>query len=292
MKEQEEQAGQPKPFYQKDAITLYHGDCSAVLTKAGLQADLILTSPPYDDVRDYGIPPFDFEAVATACTDALKEGAVLVWIVADGFSENAKTGTSMRQALGFMEMGLRLHDVMVYQKSGLFNRTKVRYAQAWEYMFILSKGRPATVNLLTDRPNVTAGRKTINYYNGFGRRPNGRIAAPTSKQAGIASTTPPEGVRTNVWTYPVGGNGNQRGQHAAKSDHPAPFPLALANDHILTWTNPGDTVLDPLAGSGTTLRAAKDLGRNGIGIEIKESYCRDTARWMAQEVLHIPLAGQ
>ena len=279
----------PEPYHRERDITLYHGDCAQVLPHLTGQADLIITSPPYDGLRDYDAPPFDFDSVSLGCHNALKPGGVLVWITADGFLNQAKTGTSMRHAIAFMELGLNLHDVMVYQKLGIFNRTNVRYAQAWEYMFILTKGKPSTVNLLTDRPNTTAGHKAINYYNGFGRRPNGQIASPSNRQNGIPKETPQYGIRTNIWAYPVGGSGNQTGDPQRRNDHPAPFPLALAKDHILTWTNPGDTVMDPMAGSGTTLRAAKDLGRSAIGIETNKAFCQSITGWLSQEVFDLEM---
>ena len=128
---------------------------------------------------------------------------------------------------------------------------------------------------------------SLNYYNGFGRRPDGRISSPSSRQNGVPHPTPELGIRTNIWTYPVGGNGNQTGNPGKTHHHPAPFPLALAKDHIISWTNPGDIILDPLLGSGTTLRAAKDLGRSGIGIEIKETFCQSAADWLSQEVMDL-----
>lgn len=277
----------PLPFHQETGIAIYHGDSAEIIDDLHIKADLIVTSPPYDGLRDYGIPDFDFPAMAQACVNALKPGATLVWIVADGFINHTKSATSMKQALAFIDLGLNLHDVMVYHKQGLFNRTNVRYAQAWEYMFILTKGKPKTVNLLHDRPNATAGRKTLNYYNGFGRRPDGRIAAPAKNPPSGPTATPEQGIRTNIWSYPVGGNGNQTGNAHYKNEHPARFPLALARDHILSWSNPGDTVLDPMAGSGTTIRAAKDLGRLATGIDIKESYCRSITEWLAQEVFDL-----
>ena len=66
--------------------------------------------------------------------------------------------------------------------------------------------------------------------------------------------------------------------------HPARFPLQLARDHILSWTNPGDLVIDPMTGSGTTLRAAADLERRAIGIEINPEYCQLIRRRLAQSV--------
>ena len=277
------------PDHQEDSIHVYIADCVDLLPQLALQADLILTSPPYDGLRRYGGHPFDFPAVAQACVDALAPGGVLVWIVADGTTAGSRSGTSMRQALHFIdELGLSLHDHMVYQRLGLFNRTHVRYCPAWEHMFILSKDSPKTVHLLSDRPNVTAGRRVRHYYNGFGRKPHGETQRPRPDKR--ASPTPEFGVRTNIWPYAVGGHGNQTGSPNLASNHPAPLPLALAKDHILSWTDPGDLVLDPMAGSGTTLRAAKDLGRRAIGIEIHRSYLPDIRTKLAQQVLPLEQA--
>lgn len=273
-----------RPAYEENSLSVYIGDCAQLLPLLNLKADLILTSPPYDSLREYGGHPFDFQAVAQACADALSPGGVLVWVAGDGIADGARTGTSMRQALHFMNLGLKLHDHMVYQRLGLFNRTHVRYCPAWDHMFVLSNGRPKTVNLLEDRPNATAGRRTINYNNGFGRRPDGTPITPSNNPRS-PTITPTHGVRTNVWPYPVGGNGNQTGDPSTPNLHPAPFPLALARDHILTWTNPDDLVLDPMLGSGTTLRAAKDLGRRSLGIEIHPPYLSIITAKLAQQVL-------
>ena len=67
--------------------------------------------------------------------------------------------------------------------------------------------------------------------------------------------------------------------------HPAVFPPQLARNHILSWTTPGDLVIDPMADSGTTLRAAADLRRRPIGIEINPKYCELIRRRLAQSML-------
>ena len=273
------------PAHAEPTVNVYHGNCALILPQLDIQADLLLTSPPYDKVRNYGGHTFHFPTVAQACYDAIAPGGVLVWIVADGIRDHARTGTSMRQALHFMQLGLRLHDHMVYEKMGLFNRTHVRYCPAWQHMFVLSKGPLKTVNLLQDRPNATAARRVRHYYGGFGRKPNGVRSRPRPDKAAVA--TPDSGIRTNIWTYPVGGHSNQSGSTAPAPIHPAAFPLALARDHIASWTKPGDMVIDPMAGSGTTLRAAKDLNRLAIGIEIHEPYLQEIRDKLAQQVLRL-----
>ena len=237
------------PDHAEPQIALYIGDCAVVLPRLDLRASLILTSPPYDGLRHYGGHPFDFPAVAQACVDALAPGGVLVWIVTDGTTKRGRTGNSMRQALHFMDLGLLLHDHMVYQRLGLFNRTPVRYCPTWDHMFVLSNGPPRIVHLLDDRPNATAGRRTINYNNGFGRRPDGAPSDPRTTHR-LPTITPSHGIRTNIWPYPVGGNGNQTGDPAHTSQHPAPFPLALAREPYTQLDRPGRPRPRPHGGIG------------------------------------------
>jgi len=92
-------------------------------------------------------------------------------------------------------------------------------------------------------------------------------------------------IRGNVWKYTVGTNSTTQDKYAF--EHPAIFPEALAKDHVASWSNPGDVVLDPFAGSGTTLKAAKELNRRFIGIEINPEYVAICHRRLAQEVLNL-----
>ena len=256
---------------------IIHGDASEVLPTLDVKANLILTSPPYDNLRDYGGHGFDFDRMADACVNALADGGVLVWVVADATVDGSETGASFRQALGFMERGLKLHDTMIYRKKGNGGRTYLkRHSSGFEFMFVFSKGWPASVSLIADRPTKYSGTRTgITTL----RNSDGSLGVRYGKKT--PSTVP----RDNVWEYEIGY------AHSAETidahNHPAIFPLALAKDHIRTWTNPGDVVLDPMAGSGTVLRAAKDLGRNSIAIEIHEPYVDLIRRRMAQEVMEL-----
>ena len=266
-----------KPYYEHDGVTLYHGDCADVLPAVGVKANLILTSPPYDNLRDYGGHGFDFDRVADACVAALAEGGVLVWVVADATVDGSETGTSFRQALGFMERGLKLHDTMIYRYGNSNGKTyNARHSSGFEYMFVLSNGKPNTVQMIIDKSNRWAG--TSHWGTPTIREKDGtlHIRAPR--------IIPDFGPRDNVWEY-KNGHGFSAADFAEAHAHPAIFPLPLAKDHITTWTNPGDVVLDPMAGSGTTLRAAKNLGRKAIGVEIHEGYLHIITERMAQEVL-------
>ena len=260
---------------------VYHRDCADILPMLREQADLVLTSPPYGNVREYGGHGFDFQGIAGTLADAVKPGGVLVWVVGDTAIDGVKSGTPMKQAMAFMELGLDLYDTMIYEKSSAMPRPR-RYSSAWEYMFVLSKGRPSTVNLLRDKPNIWKGKWRTSHHASGRDRDGGRKHRPVDG----GYTYPDIGVRNNIWRYSVGMN-HSAPDFAGAHAHPAIFPLALATDHIRTWTNVGDMVVDPMAGSGTTLRAAMNLDRQYIGIEIEESYLDIISGRMAQQALHL-----
>ena len=257
--------------YEKDGITLHCGDnCETMLLMPAESVDLVVTSPPYDDLRTYGGHSWDFYGVAWNLKRLLKPGGVIVWNVADATKEGGETGTSMRQAMYFQTLGLQLFDTMIYEKDGVSFPDANRYQQCWEYMFVFSKGMPAVRNLIEDRKNVSFGRLVT----GTDRNKDG-----TTREASCKGNPIKEfGVRWNVWRLNnTAENGKRR--------HPAPFPEALARDHILTWSNEGDTVLDPFSGSGTTIKMARETGRRGIGIEINEEYCQIAVTRLRQRLL-------
>jgi DNA modification methylase len=239
--------------------TIVTGDAAEVLAQLPAECiDLTVTSPPYDGLRKYNGYVFDFEAIAGQLVRATKPGGVIVWVVADQTVDGSETGTSFRQALFFMDLGMKLHDTMIFMPSGVGAKgSHYAYWQAFEYMFVFSKGQPNTVNRIRDKANTTAGdrRGSSRKYNAI----NSRISH--------GYTISELGVRTNVWVYKVG---NTSGDD--QTDHPAPFPEALARDHILSWSNAGDVVLDPFMGSGTTGKMAKELGRPFLGIDISAEY--------------------
>jgi len=239
--------------------TIYTGDNVATLkTFPDACIDLVVTSPPYDNLRTYGGHTWDFEGVARELTRVLKPGGVIVWVVADATVNGSETLTSMRQAIHFKDVcGLRVHDTMIWNKGSFtaVGALKYRYAQVFEYMFILTKGNVKTFNPLKDRVNKVKGK-----IGGKLRRADGSMVQMSTD--GKERTE--YGQRFAIWDMPpCGGN---------TSGHPAPFPLALARDHILSWSNEGDVVLDPFAGSGTTCLAARDAGRRYVGIEINAEY--------------------
>lgn len=223
--------------------------------------DLTVTSPPYDNLRDYKGYTFDFETLAKELYRVTKPGGVVVWVVGDAVVDGSKTLTSYRQAIKAKEIGFNIYDVIIYEKSGSAPPHSGRYFNSFEYMFIFTKGRPKTVNILEDKPNIWAGANTGNITR---REKDGGLTSKGNKKIKEL------GVRTNVWRY-----FNGRGQ-AAKDltahKHPAIFPEALAKDHIISWSNKGDVVFDPFMGSGTTAVAALDVSRNYIGAEIAKEY--------------------
>lgn len=236
--------------------TLYQGDCLEILPTLG-KVDAIITSPPYDNLRQYGEKQsiFEWSRFVRPIAKKLLEGGVLVWNVADGVERGSESGTSFRQALAFMDAGLRLHDTMLYLKTNVNFPESVRYENGFEYMFVFSNKSPATFNPIRDRPNKYAGRA----MSGTDRHRDGTLK-PISGLGKLVNRT---GKRFNWWflTNSQPDNG-----------HPAPMPYAMAADHITSWTNPGETILDPFMGSGTTGVACAKMGRKFIGIELEPKY--------------------
>lgn len=224
--------------------------------------DLTVTSPPYDNLRTYNGFSFNFEEVAKELYRITKDGGVVVWVVNDATINGSETGTSFRHALYFKEIGFNLES-MIWEKtgSGCLGSNKF-YGQNFEYMFVLTKGFPKTTNLICDRENkIKNGSVKVN--GAIGKDGKG-----TNRTIQIK----PFGKRNNIWRFDTQKN----------SKHPAPFPEQLANDHIISWSNPGDLVFDPFLGSGTTAKMALLTGRNYCGIDISEEYCEIARKRLEQ----------
>ena len=194
----------------------------------------------------------------------MKEGSVLVWVVMDVTVDGGETGDPYRQVLDFKDAGLKLHDTMIWRKRGSNGLSwKNRHCNGFEFMFVFSKGRPKTVNIIKDVPAKYAGKRYPSTY----RKKDGSMSIRNKDSRIIPKFV----SRDNVWSFSHGRHNSAESSLA--HDHPAIFPLKLAQDHIKTWTNEGDLVLDPMAGSGTVLYASRSLGRRSVGIDTYEPYC-------------------
>lgn len=223
--------------------------------------DLTVTSPPYDNLRSYNGFSFSFEQVAKELYRITKNGGVVVWIVGDSTVKGSESGTSFKQALYFKEIGFNLHDTMIYQAEKIpLNHN--RYEQKFEYMFVLSKGKPKTFNPIMINC-VHAGDKLTATF-----RHTGKQTQTAHNEGNVKNNK----IKGNVWFYNTGFMKTTKDKYAY--EHPAMFPEQLANDHIISWSNPGDLIFDPFNGSGTTCKMAKLNDRNYIGVDISDEYCQ------------------
>lgn len=234
---------------------IFNEDCLETMSKIDAESiDLVVTSPPYDNLRDYNGFSFDFEKVSKALFRVMKKGGVVVWVVGDATIKGSESGTSFRQALGFIDAGFRLHDTMIWRKTNPMPKVKTkRYFDVFEYMFIFSKDQPKTFNPIT-QPTKFGGQV---YSSTVKNITKGKER--TQKTFVLNS----ERYKDNIWEIAVAQN---------KTAHTAVFPEQIATDHILSWSNEGDLVYDPFIGSGTTALAAIKNKRNWIGSEISSDY--------------------
>lgn len=227
--------------------------------------DLTITSPPYDNLRDYKGYSFDFESIAKELYRVTKDGGVVVWIVGDATIKGSETGTSFKQALYFKECGFRLHDTMIWKKINPMPVNDKRYQQSFEYMFIFSKGKPNTTNLIMIEKTGGTLKRQKNKMSTSQTGKNGELVNYTNYKGG---DRPNKTKKKNIFEYQIGFNAK-----GDKTKHPATFPEKLANDHIISWSNENDLVYDPFMGSGTSAKMAILNNRNWIGSEISKEYC-------------------
>lgn len=246
----------------KSKIDLRQGNCLELMKNIPQRSvDLVVTSPPYDNLRLYNTGKYkgnDYNSIIKELYRIMKQGGVVVWVVADQTVKGSETLTSFRQAIMFQEQGFNVHDTMIWNKDTSAFPSRNRYNNVFEYMFVFSKGKPKTFNPIKDKPNKYAG---LNIHGTF-RNTDGTITKRNDKWK--ERKVSKYGMRNNVWNIPT--------EKKNKTGHPAVFPLQLAKDHIISWSNEGDTVLDIFMGSGTTGVACKELNRNFIGMELDEEY--------------------
>jgi len=263
-----------KPYYETGLGRLYHGSCLDIMPELE-QVDLTVTSPPYDNLRTYNGYDFNFEGIAKELYRITKDGGVVVWIVADATINGSETGTSFKQALYFKEIGFNLHDTMIYKRRAA-PLTHKRYEQGFEYMFIFCKGNISTFNGIQTPRKWTDNRKIKHIR----REKDGSADLGYSGQSEYV-------LRDNVWKIFAGGGSSDK----IASKHPAIFPEALAQDHILSWSNPNDIVLDPMVGSGTVAKMCERLNRRWLACETSEEYCKIAKQRIKQELSQKKLPG-
>ncbi|GHT21254.1 hypothetical protein FACS189419_01860 [Planctomycetales bacterium] len=220
--------------------------------------DLTVTSPPYDNIRDYNGYTFNAEPIAKELFRITQKGGVVVWVVGDKIVKGNKTLTSFRHALLFQKVGFNVHDTMIYKKKNTPFMRSNAYTNCFEYMFVFCKGSPNTFNPLKD--------KTVRH--GFEMLVHNKGADGVNKK--IRKELKKEKTKNNIWEYAVGLGGSTNDRIAFQ--HPAVFPEKLAEDHILSWTNAGDIVFDPMCGSGTVCKMAYLNGRQYLGCDISAEY--------------------
>lgn len=227
--------------------------------------DLTVTSPPYDNLRDYNGYDFDFESIAKELYRVTKQGGVVVWVVNDETKNGSESLTSAKQKIFFREQcGFNIHDTMIYKKRNTLPLNDNRYEPAFEYMFVLTKGKPSVFNPLKELKIWIDKRNTKQ----CGKEKDGSKVIGFAKQSRYK-------VKTNVWDYKTGGGNVTPDKIAYK--HPAIFPEQLAADHIYSWSNEGDLIYDPFVGSGTTVKMAIKLKRNWIASDLSEDYIKNIA---------------
>lgn len=241
------------------------GDCLDLLKDLpDGSIDLTVTSPPYDNLRTYNgnISQWSFEKFQQIAKELYRvtvECGVVVWVVGDATIKGSESGTSFRQALWFMECGFNLHDTMVYKKTSfppIDPTTAYRYTGCFEYMFVFSKGKPKCCNYIKEKCK-NAGKKAVSYQ----RSKDGKLRYDRKEKTKNHVVNEFK-IKCNVWEYAP----------CSVKGHPAPFPEQLAKDHIVSWSNEGDTILDCFMGSGTTGVACVNTNRNFIGMEIDPQY--------------------
>ena len=255
--------------------TILHGDCLALLPQLPKESvDFTLFSPPYDGIRDYNNKwSWNYKDLGKELSRVTKDGGMVAVVIGDGTKDFAKSLTSFRLAVNWVdEAGFRLFECCIYRRHGnpgaWWNK---RFRVDHEYILLFLKGaRPKTFHKEHLLIASKHGGKT---YSGTDRLTSGGFKVIEPKKVNDKK------CRGTVWNYATS---NTEGNNL-KLKHPATFPDALASDLVCCFSNEGDTVCDPMCGSGTTAVMAKFHARNFIAMEIDENYC-ELARERLKEV--------
>ena len=258
------------------AARLIVGDCVEVMDSwpEGC-VDLVVTSPPYDMLRNYRGFAFDSKAVIAALFRVIRPGGVVVWVIGDSIKKGSRTLTGYLHAFQFRRQGFNIHDIMIWQKKNPMYAQRRAYVSCFEYVLVCTRGAPDTFNPLRT-PTVSGAVPFV-----AGAR--GRDGVLKS----VRGMHNEEKVLTNIWEYAVGRGGTTRDDVAF--EHPALFPEKLAADHIVSWSNPGDLVVDPMCGASTTGKMALMNGRRYVGIDVSEEYIDVSKRRLAEHGFRVPV---
>lgn len=259
------------------------GDCLELIKSIPDKSiDLTVTSPPYDNLRTYeNSIEWNFKIftrIARELYRVTKDGGVVVWVVGDATINGSESGNSFRQALFFKKLGFNLHDTMIYSTSKMVMNHN-RYEQEFEFMFCLSKGKPKNFNPIKIKTKYSSQIKRYNYGTLTTAK---KEISKVNRYREEALQTKDEKIKGNIWHYNTGYNHTSNDSYAF--EHPAIFPESLANDHILSWSNEGDTILDPFLGSGTTAKMAIRNNRKFIGFEKVEKYFKIAEKRILEEI--------
>jgi len=237
---------------------LFHGNNTNIIkTFKKNSIDLTVTSPPYDNLKNYKKTidcwTFkEFKKIANELYRVTKEHGVVVWVVCDATLNGSETGSSFRQVLYFKKIGFNIHDTMIYSKYPIIPLENPRQMNIFEYMFVLSKGKVKTFNPRLKK-SANLSNRTQNYKN---------LHTPEQEVTQYKKSKKRKKYKTdsNIWQYNIA-------KTIHTKDHPATFPIELALDHILTWTNEEAVIFDPFMGSGTVGMASVLTNRKFKGTE-------------------------
>lgn len=244
--------------------TIICGDAVEVLkTLPDESVDLVVTSPPYDELRVYNGFSLDLHAVGVELYRVMKDGGIVAMVIQDSTKDFGKSLTSFRTIVDWCDnIGFKLFETCIYHKNGTEGAWwKSRFRVDHEYMPIFLKGRKP--QYFNKEPLKIPSKHGGKVMSGSGnRKTDGTTTAVVRREIN------PMKCRGTVWDYLMAGDKNP-----LKRRHPAVFPDKIPFDFIKCFCPEGGVVLDPFVGSGSTAVMAKVLERKYIGIDISREYC-------------------